>query len=258
MVYFFDVGQGDSIFIQAENGNQILIDGGPGDVVLAQLGTILPFYDRTLDMVVLTHPDADHLNGLVEVVKRYKPKMVLETGILHDTVQYEEWRRLLEEKNIPIIHVETGELFSVADGLSIRVLFPFRNQEGKKPKAVNETSVVLRLDYGEVSFLFTGDIEAKTERMLSIVEREAIDVDVLKAAHHGSKTSSIAEFLKAVSPDAAIISVGRNNRYGHPSSEVIDRFQEFGIPVHRTDISGAVVLRAFLNGTYEIKQLRSE
>src|SRR3989344_6870063 len=104
MVYFFDVGQGDSIFIQAENGNQILIDGGPGDVVLAELGTVLPFYDRTLDMVVLTHPDADHLNGLVEVVKRYKPKMVLETGVLHDTAQYDEWRKFLERHGIPVIH----------------------------------------------------------------------------------------------------------------------------------------------------------
>ena len=252
LVYFFDVGQGDSIFIQAENGNQILLDGGPGDAVLAELGGVLPFYDRTLDMIILTHPDADHLNGLVEVVKRYKPKMVLETGVLHDTAQYEEWRRFLDREHIPIARAKAGEKFLIADGVTATVLFPFRDQEGQKPKAVNETSIVLRLDYGETSFLFPGDIEAKTERMLSVAQREAIDVDVLKVAHHGSKTSSITEFLKVVSPEIAIISVGRNNRYGHPSPEVIDRFREFGIPVRRTDISGAVVLHAFVDGTYEM------
>ena len=253
VVTFFDVGQGDSIFIQAENGNQILIDGGPGDAVLAELGDALPFYDRSLDMIILTHPDADHLNGLVEVVKRYKPKMVLETGVLHDTAPYEEWRRFLDAERIPIVRAKAGETFLVADGVTAQVLFPFRDQEGQKPKSVNDTCIVLRLDYGETSFLFTGDIEAKTERILSVAQHEALDVDVLKVAHHGSKTSSIAEFLGAVSPEIAVMSVGRNNRYGHPHPEVIDRYTELHIPVHRTDISGTVVLRAFPDGTYVVE-----
>lgn len=253
LVYFFDVGQGDSIFIQAENGNQILIDGGPGDAVLSELGNVLPFYDRTLDMVVLTHPDADHLNGLVEVVKRYKPKMVLETGVLHDTAQYEEWRRFLEEQHIPIAHAKAGEMFGIADGLTGRVLFPFRSQEGQKPKAVNETSVVLRMDYGETSFLFTGDIEAKTERILSMVQREMIDVDILKVAHHGSKTSSIPEFLGMVSPEVAVMFVGRNNRYGHPHADVMDRLDDLGIPLYRTDTMGRISIHARSDGTYIVQ-----
>lgn len=252
-VYFFDVGQGDSIFIQAENGNQILIDGGPGDAVLAELGNVLPFYDRTLDMLVLTHPDADHLNGLVEVVKRYKPKVVLETGVLHDTAQYSEWRTFIETHNIPVLYAEAGEKFSVAEHLMLEVLSPFRKQAGEKPKQVNQTSVVLRMDYGELSFLFTGDIESKTERMLAVVEHDAIDADVLKVAHHGSKTSSSAEFLRAVTPELAVISVGRNNRYGHPHPEVMDRLNGLRIPLYRTDIKGTVVLRAFSDGSYEVQ-----
>lgn len=253
MVYFFDVGQGDSIFIQAENGNQILIDGGPGDAVLVELGKVLPFYDHTLDMIVLTHPDADHLNGLVEVVKRYKPNVVLETGVLHDTAQYDEWRRFLEREQIPIVYAKAGEEFSIADGVVATVLFPFRGKEGEKPKAVNETSVVLRLDYGEISFLFTGDIESKTERILAALQKNMIDVDVLKIAHHGSKTSSTAEFLETTSPEAAVISVGRNNRYGHPSPEVMDRLGDFHIPVYRTDINGTLVVHAFPDGTYVVE-----
>lgn len=253
MVYFFDVGQGDSIFIQAENGNQILIDGGPGDAVLAELGNVLPFYDRTIDMLVLTHPDADHLNGLVEAVKRYKPKAVLETGVLHDTAQYEEWRTFLAKNKIPIAHAKAGEKFLVADGVTASVLFPFHDQEGEKPKAVNDTCIVLRMDYGETSFLFTGDIESKAERMLAILRHDAVDVDVLKVAHHGSKTSSVAEFLEAVSPETAVISVGRNNRYGHPHPEVIDRLSGLEIPVYRTDLRGTVVMRVFPDGTYVVE-----
>ena len=253
LVQVFDVGQGDSIFIQAENGNQILIDGGPGDAVLAQLGNVLPFYDRTLDMIVLTHPDADHLDGLVEVVKRYKPKVVLETGVLHDTAQYGEWRSYIESHGIPVIHAQAGEKFYVSEYLTMEVLSPFHGQEGEKPKQVNQTSVVLRMDYGETSFLFTGDIESKVERMLAMAQREAVDVDVLKVAHHGSKTSSTEEFLKAVTPDVALVSVGRNNRYGHPAPEVLDRFRNLGIPVKRTDMAGALTLQAFPDGTYVIR-----
>jgi len=253
MVYFFDVGQGDSIFIQAENGNQILIDGGPGDAVLTELGKVLPFYDRTLDMIVLTHPDADHLNGLIEVVKRYKPKVILETGVLHDTAQYSEWRTFIETHDIPVIYAQVGEKFSVAEHLMLEVLSPFRIQTGEKPKQVNQTSVVLRMDYGETSLLFTGDIESKTEQILAIVQHDAIDVDVLKVAHHGSKTSSIAEFLEAVSPEVAVISVGRNNKYGHPHPEVMDRLNGLGIPLYRTDINGTVVLYAFLHGFYSVQ-----
>lgn len=252
VVYFFDVGQGDAIFIQAENGTQILIDGGPGDAVLAELGNVIPFYDRTIDMIVLTHPDADHLNGLVEVVKRYKPNMILETGVLHDTAQYKEWRSYVEDYHIPVIYAASGEKFSVAKNLSLEVLSPFRLQTGERPKKVNQTSVVLRMDYGETSFLFTGDIESQVERMLAVLEKNEIDADILKVAHHGSKTSSAAEFLQAVTPEAAVISAGRNNRYGHPHPEVVDRLRSLGIPVHRTDADGTIILQVFPDGSISV------
>lgn len=250
MVYFFDVGQGDSIFIEAENGNQILIDGGPGDAVLAELGKAMPFYDRSIDMLVLTHPDADHLNGLVEVIARYKPGVILETGVSHSTAPYAEWRTHIDTLDIPVVHAVAGQKFLVADGVTLEVLSPFRVMAGEEPKDINDTAIVLRLDYGEMSFLFTGDIESKTERVLSILMGGAIDTDILKVAHHGSKTSSIEEFLKRVTPEAAVISVGRNNRYGHPHPEVLERFEESHIPIHRTDISGTVILHAYPDGSY--------
>ncbi|TSC80008.1 MAG: competence protein ComEC [Parcubacteria group bacterium Gr01-1014_29] len=254
MVYFFDVGQGDSIFIQVENGTQILIDGGPDDAVLAELGRVMPFYDRTIDMVVLTHPDADHLNGLVEVLERYRVKTVLETGVKHETAQYAEWNKRLSERGIPIVHAVRGQVFRIDDGLMLSVLAPFSSQNEKEAKKINNTGVVARLDYYDTSLLFTADIEKDIEEILAAVFADSIDADVLKVAHHGSKTSSVADFLAAVTPEAAVISVGKSNRYGHPAPEVLNRFENIKARIFRTDIDGAVVLRADENGYAFIRQ----
>lgn len=247
-VYFFDVGQGDSIFVQAENGTQILIDGGPDDAVLAQLGRVMPFYDRTIDMVVLTHPDADHLNGLVEVLGRYRVKTVLETGVKHETTQYAEWKRRLAEQGISIVHAVRGQVFRIDDELVFSVLAPFSSQNEKEAKKINNTGVVARLDYYGTSVLFTADIERDIEEMLAAVFPDNIDADVLKVAHHGSKTSSAEGFVRAVTPEAAVISVGRSNKYGHPAPEVLSRFESMNARIFRTDIDGAVVLRADEDG----------
>lgn len=248
-VYVLDVGQGDSIFIQTEYGVQVLIDGGPGDAALAELGKVLPFYDRSLDVVMLTHPDADHLNGLVEIIKRYKVGMVVETGVLKSTAQYEEWNRLVEEQNIPVVYAVAGERFDLGADVSMKIVSPTQSEKGSAPSKVNNTSIIARLDYKDVSFLFTGDVEAITERKLAFLSND-LDTDILKAAHHGSKTSSSEEFLRRVTPAAAVISVGRNNRYGHPSPEIISRFDALGIPVYRTDMNGTIGIHVFPDGTY--------
>lgn len=251
-VYVLDVGQGDSIFIQAENGNQILIDGGPGDTVLAELGKILPFYDRSLDVVMLTHPDADHLNGLVEIIKRYQVGMVIETGVLKSTAQYDEWNRLVEERHIPVVYAVAGERFGLGPDVSMKVISPTQSEKGSALSKVNNTSIITRLDYKDVSFLFTGDVEAITERKLAFISND-LDTDILKVAHHGSKTSSSEEFLRRVTPVAAVISVGRDNRYGHPSPEVVSRFNALGIPVYRTDMNGMIGIHVFPDGTYAVE-----
>jgi competence protein ComEC len=252
-VHFLDVGQGDSVLIQADNGVQIVIDGGPGESVLSKLGDNMPFYDRYIDVLVLTHPDADHLHGLVEILGRYTVGHIVETGVLHDTAQYHEWRARITDAGIPVVQAVAGGQMRIAENLTMEVLAPFRLVEGTQPKDVNETSIVLRMDYGEISFLFTGDIETKSERMLSIFARDRLDADILKVAHHGSKTSSSEEFLRAVTPEVAVISVGRNNTFQHPHTEVLQRYQEASIPVYRTDISGTITVQVYPDGTYIVQ-----
>ena len=237
-VVFFDVGQGDSIFIETPKNYQILIDGGPDNTVLEKLGQNLSFWDRTLDLVVLTHPDHDHIAGLIEILKRYKVDFVLWTGVLKDTGEYEEWKRLIEERKTKIKIAKAGQRIVVSD-LFFDVLYPLENLEGKETEYINNTSVVLHLVFEDNSFLFMGDLYKSAEK--EILNRGLeVDSDVLKVAHHGSKYSTGKEFLEQVSPEIAVISVGKENKYGHPSSEVLELFEKYDITVLRTDEYGDI------------------
>lgn len=246
-VYFFDVGQGDSIFIEADNGRQVLIDGGPTENVLSDLGAALPFYDRYIDVIILTHPHRDHLDGLVEVLKRYRVGMVIEAGVEHPEASYQEWHQLLEQRNIPIKQAYAGQKLHIDIGAVITILAPFENYNDAQLKNVHASTVVSRLDYGEHSILLTGDMEALLERKLVFLSPQLLDADILKVGHHGSKTSTSEEFLQAVSPQTAIISSGKDNRYGHPNPDVLNRLQSLGIKIHRTDLEGTILL-IFLQG----------
>lgn len=235
-VSFFDVGQGDAIFIETPQGHQILIDGGPDSAVLEKLNQAMPFWDRTLDLVVLTHPDFDHLAGLIEVLKRYEVENILWTGVACKTAECQEWQKLIEVEGADIYFAQAGQQI---DGgpTSINVLYPLESIEGKEVKNTNDTSVVLRLVYGKTSLLLTGDIYQSVEREL--IGKE-IDSNILKVAHHGSKYSSSREFIEAASPDWAVISVGSDNRYGHPHQETLDTLAGYGINVLRTDLAGDI------------------
>jgi len=256
-VIFFDVGQGDAIFIETPKRHQILIDGGPGSVILEKLGKSMPFYDRTIDLIILTHPEFDHLSGLNEVLKKYKVENILWTGIVRDTAEYKEWERLIEEEREEGSRIKIAKVGQKINLLIyeinsyIEILFPFGNLEGKEFKDSNNTSVVSKLVFGTppthrppasrapISFLFTGDIYKESERDL-IEKGVNIDSDILKLGHHGSKTSSSEEFLKEVSPEIAIISVGKENRYGHPHQEVLELLEKYGIKILRTDLDGDI------------------
>ena len=161
---FFDIGQGDSIFIEAPNGNQVLIDGGPGERVLARLGSAMPAWDRSIDMLILTHPHADHLDGLLEVLKRYDVSMVMETGVNHTIPEYEEWRKLLEEKHVQVIRPHAGQRVAFSENATLFILAPFDTYEGKSPKRIHDAMVVAKLVYGSAEALFTGDMERGLER----------------------------------------------------------------------------------------------
>ncbi|KPJ54898.1 hypothetical protein AMJ47_02385 [Parcubacteria bacterium DG_72] len=225
-VVVFDVGQGDSIFIETSDGFQVLIDGGPNLRVLEKLGQEMSFFDRTVELVVLTHPDHDHLFGLLEVLKRYKVKNILWTGVVKHTAEYEEWVDLVAEEDANVIIAELGQKINLGrPDIYFLVLHPFESLKGKEVKDSNDTSVVVKLVFKDKSFLFTGDISQKIEKQLT-----NINSDVLKAAHHGSKSSSCAEFIQSVSPEVVVISVGENS-YGQPAPEVLQLFEQFGIQV---------------------------
>ncbi len=244
LVNFFDIGQGDAIFIEAPDGNQILIDGGPSDRILAKLGRELPFWDHSLDLLILTHSHADHVTGLLEVLKRYDIGMVLESGSEYGTPEYKEWQGLLEKKKVPVFIVSAGEKVQVGAGVWLDVLSPWENYVGVSLKNPHDANVSTKLYYGSTTILFMGDAEKSTEFRLLFESPQVLKSDVLKVGHHGSKTSSSQEFLAVIRPQIAVIQVGRKNRYGHPVQEVLDRLAAVGAKILRNDLDGDVVLES--------------
>ncbi len=242
-VNFFDVGQGDAIFIETPQGYQALIDGGPGSAILEKLGKEMPYWDRTIDLIILTHPEHDHIAGLIEVLKKYEVKQILWTGVERETYEYKEWKDLIEEEGAEIIIAQAGKKIFCSDEDTgqcyFDILYPFENLSGQMIKNVNNTSVVARLVFYENSFLFTGDAYKSVEQKL--VDAEIyLSSDVLKVGHHGSKTSTLKEFVEYVSPSIAVIQCGKNNSYGHPYEETVSTLKEFDITILRTDLDGDI------------------
>lgn len=231
-VSFFDIGQGDSIFIETPQGHQILIDGGPSSKVLEKLGEEMPFSDKTIDLIILTHPEHDHIGGLIEVLERYKVENIMWTGIIRETKEYGAWIEAVEEEEANVIIAKAGQKIEAGEVL-IYILYPFESLEGKVVKEVNNSSVVARLVFDQNSFLFTGDIFKSVEKEL--IKREELKSDILKVGHHGSKTSSSKEFIENVLPEIAVIQSGRDNHYGHPHPETLEVLENYDIKVLRTD-----------------------
>jgi len=223
-VSFLDVGQGDAILVQ-RGSQQVLIDGGPSpQAVIRGLSDRMPFWDRTIELVVSTHPHADHLTGLVEVLNRYRVERVVYPDLDSDSPLYEQWLSLIEEKDIPGTIAQAGQRVGLGDGAVMKVLNPRMPLLTDTSSDINNNSVVLRLDFGEVSFLLAADIGWETEFEL-IAHGADLDSTVLKVAHQGSYTSTTPEFLAAAEPQLAVISAGKDNRFGHPSQEVLERLE---------------------------------
>ncbi len=240
-VSFLDIGEGDAVLIQ-KGSRQILVDGGPSpQAITLGLGSRMPFWDRTIDLVVLTHPHQDHLAGLVEVLRRYRVEQVLCPDLDYASPLYDEWSKLIEEKGIKSTFACAGQQIGLGDGILIKVLNPLANLMVGSQSDVDNNSVVLRLTAGDISFLLTGDIMSETEREL-IRERADIAAAVLKVAHHGSATSTTREFLAVVSPQVAVICCGADNRFGHPDAGVLSRLEEeVGADnIYRTDEQGTI------------------
>lgn len=249
-VIFFDVGEGDAIFIETPQKHQILIDGGPNSTVLEKLGRIMPFWDRSIDFIILTHPEHDHLAGLIEVLERYKVENILWTGVIRHTAEFQEWQKLTSEEGANIYIAKAGQkIITQPTFLVIEILYPFENLQGQVLKNTNNSSIISQLRFGENSFLFTGDAYKSVERKL-INQGTNLRSNVLKVGHHGSKTSSAEEFIKEVLSQIAVISVGKDNSYDHPHQETLDTLEKYGIEVLRTDRDGDI--KIFSNGR-EIK-----
>jgi competence protein ComEC len=237
-VVFLDVGEGDAIFVQTPSGKQVLVDGGPSErVLLSQLGRHMPFWDRTLDAVLLTHPDLDHITGLVPVLERYRVNTVVFRQLEVESTTYDYWQQLLEAEGATVYRGEAGLRLALDEGLDMVVLHPGAELVSGEGGSANNNSVVTRLAYGQVSVLLTGDIEAPVEHQL-VAEGAPLASTVLKAAHHGSCSSTTEEFLAAVDPEVVVISVGADNDFGHPCAGVLERLEE--MTVYRTDEHGAV------------------
>lgn len=220
-VYFFDVGQGDAILIQ-KNNCQILIDGGSSKKILQKLGQAMPFWDKNIELIISTHPDHDHLAGLNYVLERYKTSLILETDMQCETKTCQKWQSFDGPRKIARI----GQQIKLFPNWLINIL------------SVKE-SIVAKMLYQDKSFLFTGDAGFGTEKEL-ISQNFNLKADILKVGHHGSKNATSQEFLEQVNPEIAVILVGKNNQYNHPSPETLERLQ--GIQVLRTDEIGDILI----------------
>lgn len=237
-VIFFDVGQGDAIFIETPQSHQVLIDGGPSRKILEKLSREMPFWDRTIDVLVLTHPNQDHWQGLLEVLKRYRVSYIIWSGAINPISLYPEWLRLIEEEGARVLIIKKPQRLRLQKELYLEVFSPGGDVEGQEVKNINDASLVSRLVFAKTLFLFTGDISSRVEKEL-VAQDLDLRSEVLQIAHHGSKYSSATEFLAAVSPHLAIISVGKN-RYGHPAEEVLQRLRGLAIDLLRTDEEGDI------------------
>lgn len=236
----FDVGQGDSILL-SDGGYQVIIDGGPDGAILSHLGHVMPFFDRTIDLLVLSHPHMDHLQSFPELLRRYRVAAVLITGVDYSNPRYEEFLELLRHDNTRIVVVDPDSDLRIGP-FDIDVLWPPPEYFGLPMKDVNDNSVLLRVSvlHGK-SVLLTGDMEEKEERAVLQAGTD-VHADILKVAHHGSRTSSSTGFLLAVDPDLAIASVAKENSYGLPDEDVIARYAALGIPLRMTMDEGTIVV----------------
>ncbi len=241
-VAFLDVGQGDAIYIEAPNGNSVIIDGGPNRSLLPALGRILPFYRRSIGMIINTNPDTDHYAGFIDLLERYNVGMELEAGTISKTPTYQRFEDFLVSHHVPHSFAKRGMkiILDSKYGVYIDILYPDANLKGVNS---NDGSIVAKLVYGSTTVMLEGDATSKVEKHLLSLHDD-VDADILKVGHHGSRTSTMDEYVKTVSPAYAIISSGRDNRYGHPHQETLATLDKYKIKILETMNLGTIIFKS--------------
>ena len=238
-VTFLDIGQGDSILIQSPNGRKLLIDAGPDQSVVEQIGKQLSFFDRTIDMVLATHSDADHIGGFPYLFDRYHIPVIIESEISSPTVIDRTFGEKVITEHSSRLIARSGEriILDPKRNIIVDILFPDQNPHDWE---TNEASIVVKISYGDTSFVLTGDSPSEVEEHLVSLYGDQLHANVLKLGHHGSKTSSSDTFLQVVHPDYVIVSAGLGNKYGHPNPETIERVESVNAQILETSQLGNI------------------
>ena len=240
-IAFLNIGQGDSIFIESPTGTQVLVDGGPNNNLMKEISAVLSWYDRHVDMLVVTNPDKDHYEGFIPFLKKYRTDVVLEPGTTNKSEAYNLLEKLITDKKIPKVLARRGQIIDLGGGAFLRVFFPDRDISGLNP---NDGSIVMQLVYGETSVMLQGDSPTNIEHYLFGLDGKNLKSTILKVGHHGSRTSSGEEYVKAVDPEWAVISAGANNTYGHPHREVLDVLTGSKVISLATCVAGRIVFES--------------
>jgi competence protein ComEC len=240
-VTFLDVGQGDSILIETPDGIQMLIDGGPDGTVLRRLSHELPWFDRTIDIILGTHPDKDHIGGLVDVLHRYTVGQIITTENTGETMVSSSFQKGLVQEGATVTMARSGQVYQLGASTTLTILAPKNNPEMLES---NTASIVAKLSYGDIDFMLTGDAPSSIEEYLVKTYGEGLSSEVLKLGHHGSKTASSESFLDTVKPMYAVVSAGKDNSYGHPHPQVVDAVNGRNIQMVSTAESGSLTFES--------------
>jgi len=235
LIHFYDVGQGDAILIE-KGTTQILIDGGPNDRILTYLGRDLFPWDREIDLLVLTHPHADHLTGLIPVIERYRIDKILYFPSVYDTRGYQKFQELVKKEGAEILLGRSGGEIKLGE-ISLQTLWP---TDSFRDENINNESLVMLLDYADFEVLLLGDAEGEVQSRLFI----NVGIEVIKVGHHGSSNGSYEPLLRLAAPNLAVVSAGAQNQYGHPHQQTLNLFAKLGIPLLRTDLDGTITVRS--------------
>lgn len=254
-IFFIDVGQGDSTLIITPDKKTVLIDGGGSDSFDVGEKVLLPYLlDRRIlkiDYVLISHFDTDHCGGILTIMEKVKVKNIIISEQAEHSENYERFKKLMIHKKIRLIEVKKGDKIKIGRYSEFKILFPTSRLLSENP--LNNNSIVAQFNYNNFKMLFTGDIEKLAEQQILKAEKAEIRADILKVAHHGSKTSSIPEFIKAVKPKIALIGVGKNNTFGHPNQQTIKNLENIKCRIYRTDLQGEIIIKIDQKGRMNVK-----